>query len=273
MYSLIQSTRASGAAGEPLPVVFQSLARTGWVPRRGQTNLIAAGPGTGKSAFALNYAVRSRVPALYVSADSDSTTQLARAISIATGRLLSDSMRIAVSKNLSEVEESLAGIPLRLIYDGSPGFHRLSGAMEAYEEIYGDYPDLVIVDNVGNVRTDGAGEDEGLRSGQSVMKFLLTMARETESCVMALHHVNGTYNNADRPIPLNGVRDQITDDPEVVITLHRVATNDEFSSGPATIGASVVKNRGQQADPSGDTVAELTFHGDRMTITDLENSQ
>lgn len=270
MYSLIQSTRASGSAGEPLPVVFKPLGRLGWTPRRGQTNLIAAGPGTGKSAFALNYAIKARVPALYVSADSDASTQLARAISIATGMLFTEALKLVVSKDIRSVESALRGIPLRLIYDGSPGFDRLSLTMEAYEEIYGDFPDLVIVDNVGNIRSDGAGEDEGLRSGQAVMKFLLTMARETESCVMALHHVNGPYNNADKPIPMNGVRDQLSDDPEVIITLHRQAQDDEFTQGPSVIGASLVKNRGGKMDPSGETFASLEFQGDRMTIADLE---
>lgn len=270
MYSLIQSTRASGSAGEPLPVVFRSLGRLGWTPRRGQTNLIAAGPGTGKSALALNYAIRSRVPTLYVSADSDASTQLARAIAIATGMLFTEAMRLVVSKDIRSVEGALRGIPLRLIYDGSPGFDRLSVTMEAYEEIYGEFPDLVIVDNIGNIRSDGSGEDEGLRSSQAVMKFLLTMARETESCVMALHHVNGPYNNADKPIPLNGVRDQLSDDPEVVITLHRGGGDDEFSTGPSVVRASVVKNRGGKADASGETYAELEFQGDRMTMRDME---
>lgn len=268
----MQSTRASGSAGEPLPVVYRSLERAGWTPRKGQTNLVAAGPGTGKSAFALNYAVRSRVPALYVSPDSNATTQLARSISIATGRPLDDSTRMVIGKDLTAVADVMSDIPLRLIYDGSPGFDRMSLVMEAYEEVYGDYPDLVIVDNVGNIRTDGAGEDEGLRSGQSVTKFLHTMARETESCVMALHHVTAQYNNADKPIPLNGIRDQISDDPEVVITLHKRPA-DEFASGPALIGASVVKNRGGFADATGNTFAELEFHGDRMLIQDREETE
>src|SRR5690606_41373268 len=119
-------------------------------------------------------------------------------------------------------------------------------------------------------RTDGSDEDEGLGCSHSVMTFLPTMARETKSGVRARHHVNGPYNNADKPIPPNGVRDHLSDAPEVVITLHRGGGDDEFSTGPSVVRASVVKNRGGKADASGETYAESEFQGDRMMVADLE---
>lgn len=268
MFSLMQSVRAAGQAGEPLPVVWRALGDLGWTPRKGQMALIVAGPGTGKSAFALNYAVKSSVPALYVSADSDAHTQLSRAIAIATGMSYRDAVKLALSKDLSTVEAVMSGLPLRLVYDGSPNLDRLEAVMAAYDEVYGCYPDLVIVDNVSNVRTEGAGEDEGRIGNSALLDFLHSMARDTESAVFALHHVTGPYNNADKPIPLDGVKGQITDVPEVVLSIHK-RPGDDFG-GQDRIGVSVIKNRGGKADASGQTFAELQFRGDMMSISDTE---
>ena len=78
MYSLIQSKRIRGSAGEPLPTVFKALEERGTRFLRGQFVLVAAGAGTGKSAFVLTQALKSKVPTLYFSADSDSFTKLCR---------------------------------------------------------------------------------------------------------------------------------------------------------------------------------------------------
>ena len=80
MLTLTQSASVRGSAGDPLPGVWENLTESGTQFRRGQLALIAAGPGTGKSAFVLNYALRSGVSCMYFSADSDAFVQLARSL-------------------------------------------------------------------------------------------------------------------------------------------------------------------------------------------------
>lgn len=228
--------------------------------RRGQLVLVCGGPGTGKSGFALNYALRARVPTLYLSADSDAYTQLSRSIAITTGRTLEEAEELILADDLSGVAEQLAGHPMRLNYSASPTLADIELSIESYEEVYGDYPALVIIDNVTNVQAD-TGEDGDPFSGlEGLMDYLHTMARETQACVLGLHHVTGTYNDSEKPIPLSGVKGQITRVPEMVITLHRPYSG--------TLGASPVKNRGGKADASGNTFAELEFIGDKMLIRD-----
>lgn len=228
--------------------------------RRGQLALVCGGPGTGKSGFSLNYALRARVPTLYLSADSDAYTQLSRSIAIATGKTLEEAEALILADDLSGVAEQLAGHPMRLNYSASPSLADIELSIESYEEVYGDYPALVVIDNVTNVRAD-TGEDGDPFSGlEGLMDYLHTMARETQACVLGLHHVTGTYNDAEKPIPMSGVKGQITRVPELVLTLHRPS--------PGSLGASPVKNRGGKADASGNTFAELEFVGDKMLIRD-----
>ncbi|WP_275896145.1 DnaB-like helicase C-terminal domain-containing protein [Nocardia farcinica] len=265
---MTQSALVRGSAGEPLPTVWHSLAAQGTVFRQGQLNLICAGPGTGKSAFALSYALQSEVPTLYFSADSDAFTQLTRSISNLVGLPLEESARHVLEGNLAAYAADLEKVPIRLSYDASPSLDTIESLMESYEEVYGDYPALVIVDNVTNVRAESADGDDPFSGLESLMDYFHTMARQTEACTWGLHHVTGKYNDANEPIPLSGVKGQITRVPEMVLTLHKRTS----AFGQETLCVSTVKNRGGKADASGATYAELEFVGDTMQIRDATSA-
>ena len=99
------------------------------------------------------------------------------------------------------------------------------------------------------------------------MSWLHDLARNTSACVVVLHHVTGTYNDADKPVPLSGIKGQIGRVPEMILTLHK-----EVNEGFADIlKVSTVKNRGQKADPSGYSYVELEFDGDKMNTKDYNN--
>jgi len=268
MYTPLQSMYIKGSAGDPLPDAWDALAQKGTHFLRGSLCLACAGPGTGKSAFILTYALRARVPTLYFSADSDAFTQLSRSASILAGWSLEKSAAAVRDDDLGSVEEEFADIPIRFNYSASPSLDQIEMSMRSYEEVYGDYPALVVVDNITNVRA-GTEDDDPFAGLESLMDYLHDMARQTSACVVGLHHVTGTYNDADKPIPLSGVKGQITRVPELVLTMHRVAQ--EF--GPDSLRVSTVKNRFGKADPSGLDFADLEFIGDSMTIRDYEMSR
>lgn len=266
MFSLVQSKRVRGSAGEALPGAFNALEAKGTHFRRGQLALVAAGPGTGKSAFILTQALKSRVPCLYFSADSDAFTQLTRSVSIVSGWSLAQSAKAVLEQNLGDIEGELAEIPMRLNYDASPSLEDIELWMESYYAVYEDYPAIVVIDNVTNVRGGAGGEDDPFSGLESLMDYLHSMARDTEACVIGLHHVTSGYNDADKAIPLSGVKGQITRVPEMVLTLHKKSA--DYDDEPDTLRVSTVKNRGGKADPSGLDFAELDFVGDHMKITD-----
>ena len=265
MYTLLQSKRIRGSAGVPLPTVFRSLAERGAHFKRGQLGLLAAGPNTGKSALALTLALKAQVPTLYISADSDAFTQRTRAMSIIYGITQEEAVRRELEEDFAGMEGELDSYPIRFNYDASPSLDTIETELEAYYEVYAEFPHLIVADNVTNIRTGGDNDDDPFSGLEGLMDYLHTMARGTHAHVLGLHHVLADHNNGDKPIPLNGVKGQITRVPEIVLTAFR---RDE---GPwSTLCVSVVKNRGGRADPTGSTYAELEFDGEQMLIRDRQ---
>ncbi|AGS82749.1 DnaB-like dsDNA helicase [Mycobacterium phage AnnaL29] len=266
MYTPRQSLYIRGSAGDPLPPVWSALTHKGTTLRRGQLVLVCAGPGTGKSAFVLAYALKSKVPTLYFSADSDAFTQISRSVSILSGCSLEKAARDVREQNIEEaVAAELDEIPIRFNYKASPSLDVIEESLAAYDALYEDFPALIVVDNITNVRTDSSDGDDPFSGLESLMDYLHEMGRETGSCVIGLHHVTGPHNDGDKPIPLSGIKGQIGRVPEMVLTLHRVS--DGF--GPDSLNVSTVKNRGGKSDPSGQDFASLEFVGDTMQINDF----
>ena len=245
MLTLAQSAAVKGSAGEPLPEVWKTLADKGTRFLRGQLALVAAGPGTGKSAFVLNYALRSGVSCLYFSADSDAFVQLSRSLAILGGMNMTDASNLVLSEDFDRINEIIGQVPVRFSYDPAPALEHIENQIMAYEELYGDYPELIVVDNALDVELD-AGDADQAQSLDALMAWLHDMARSTEACVIVLHHVTGPFNDADKPIPLSGVKGQIGRVPELILTLHK-QLGEEWE--PDTLNVSTVKNRGQKADP------------------------
>lgn len=266
IYTPVQSLYIRGSAGDPLPIVFESLSAEGIIFRRGQLCLVSAGAGTGKSAFVLTYALLAKIPTLYFSADSDAFTQLSRSLSILTGAPLEKTVDIVRSGDLRGAESVFSDIPIRFVYDAAPSLDQIETSMAAYEEVYGDFPALVVIDNVTNVRSGSGEADEPFSGLEALMDYLHGMARNTAACVIGLHHVTGPNNDGDKPIPLSGVKGQIGRVPELILTMYK--TTETY--GNTTLHVSPVKNRGGKSDPSGLTHASLEFKGESMWIRDFD---
>lgn len=266
MLTLGQSAAVKGSAGEPLPVVWESLEDAGTRFLRGQLALVAAGPGTGKSAFVLSYALRSGVSCLYFSADSDAFVQVSRSLAILGDMDMKRSGELLLGNEYDTIDKVIGSVPVRFSYNPSPSLAHIENQLLAYEELYGDFPELVVVDNALDVVMEGSDEDQS-RSLDSLMAWLHDMARTTEACVIVLHHVTGPYNDANQPIPLSGVKGQIGRVPELILTLHKKPGEYGWSD---QLCVSTVKNRGQRADPSGQSFVALDFDGFRMNISEQQ---
>lgn len=205
------------------------------------------------------------MPTLYFSADSDAFTQISRAVSILTAMPLERSTKLVREENLGEVADQLDKIPIRFNYNASPSLDTIETALQAYDALYEDFPALVVIDNITNVRTDSQDGDDPFSGLESLMDYLHTMARNTGSMVAGLHHVTGPHNDGAKPIPLSGIKGQIGRVPELVLTLHRVS--DDY--GPDSLNVSTVKNRGGKSDASGQDFCPLEFTGDTMQIVDF----
>ena len=177
---------------------------------------------------------------------------------------MKDAGDLVLAGDLPRIEGIIGSVPVRFSYDPSPTLDHIEKELAAYEELYGDYPELIVVDNALDVNLE-VGEADQAQSLDALMAWLHDVARSTEACVICLHHVTGPYNDANQPIPLSGVKGQIGRVPELILTLHKEKAG---YGEPDVLKVSTVKNRGQKADPSGLDYAELTFDGYLMSIKD-----
>jgi hypothetical protein len=270
MYSLVQSARIKGSAGEPIPNLSQELQKKGVEFHRGSLSLVAAGPGTGKSLFALNLALAGSLPVMYWSADSNAATQLSRATSILTGENVKDIKKALLEDKFESYEQVLGNKWwIRFSYDAMPTPADMESDLEVYYEVFGCYPHLCVVDNITNVDTGGASDAESFTFGlEGMCEYLNDMARETEAHVMALHHVVGDHSDGLKPIPLSGVKGKIHRVPTLILTIHR---EPEEAGMNKVLNVSSVKWReGDFVDPSGQTYVSMELDSNTLRLKDVE---
>jgi len=217
---LLSASRKATTLSPPLPVQNTVFARAGLVFRRGQFSLVGAAPGVGKTLFATNLCIRTPVPSIYFSADSDEWTVKQRACSILAGHPLTE-----VEKQLNdETWDAFYAGELRKAdhvdwcfqTDIDPEF--IVQRLFAHAELRGDYPQLIVVDNLGNTVVDQDNEGSELRA---VCRELQRIARATNAHVVGLCHVKGPKENGTQPILLGDLLYNIGKIPELVLGLHR----------------------------------------------------
>ncbi|MFD7336648.1 AAA family ATPase [Streptomyces violascens] len=268
MYSLSQSVRMRGAAGEPLPSPFKGLTKLDAEFRRGELSVVAAAGGTGKSVLAVNLAIQSNVPTLYFSADSTAATQLSRATAIITG---DDAKDIKAKLHAGEFDEYSDVLSKRwwqrFNYSARPTPAEIELHLETFREVFNIYPHLVVIDNITNVEAGGTrNADEFTFSLEGLCDYLNELARETHAHVMAMHHVVGDYADGLKPIPQSGLRGKISRVPSLILTIHKEI--DGMDS--RILNISPVKNREGFEDSSGETFASYTFNAKNVRLEDIE---
>lgn len=261
MLTLTRARQASGNTGEPIPTVFNNLANGTVHFRQGQLTLIAAAPGVGKSLVSLTLAMRAKVPTYYFSADSDESVMYVRAAAMLTGWSTADIEHQIRVGNIDTIDARLNGHDhIRFNFDASPSMDDIDEEMQAFAAAYGEWPKLVVVDNVRNV-FDPDGEKGSV---DGVIDFLHERARETRACIIGLHHVTGQYDDGTTAVPLSGLMGKVSKVPATIITLNRNPQMDY--NGAQAMNLCPVKNRGGKADPSGGWQVPLTAYMDKMTL-------
>lgn len=253
MLTLARTVRTASVAGEPMPVAFAKLAAAGWTLRRGQVAMVAGAPNAGKSAVALALAKAMDVPSLIFSADTDQFTTALRAGALVTGRTMQE-LEASGARNLAPLLEDLDN--LRFCFDPSPTLEDLDTEVRAFEEVWGEPPHLIVVDNLMNVLCDDGDEFRALRI---VMAALHHLARSTRACVLVLHHVTGEFDGVTMPPPRRALHGKVSQLPEMIWTI---------AQQPGFMGVACVKNRTGPADASANSVVWLKFEPERMRLTD-----
>lgn len=243
--------------GEPLPTVFNAFAGNNVAFRRGDLHVIAGIPGAGKSTVALAIALRAGVRTLYFSADTNQHTIAMRLHSMLTGVSQTESERI-LTHEPDRAKQNLASAGhIFWSFDSAPSLDDIYGELEAFEEVWGAGPELVVVDNLMDV-SSGGDDHKGL---QAVLKELKFLARDTNSAVIVLHHTKESYKGNPCQ-PMDAVQGMVNQIPALILTVGQ--------AGLGAMGVAAVKNRYGQPDPTGVNPVWLQFNGEYMYIADVE---
>ena len=265
MLSLTQAAAKSTNEYALLPDLFPSLQTEGIRFRRGQLTMIAGQPNAGKSLLALYMAVQMKVPTLYISADTDGYTTAIRAAAMITGHKVStveEAFATGAGQDFYTAElESIKH--LRFDFSPSPTLDEIDLSIQAYAELYGEYPHMIIVDNAMNVVSLHNDEWAGLRE---IAKAMHHIARETDAAVMLLHHTSEADGKADLPPSRKSIQGKIAQLPEMILTVAYVGDSGEFR-------VACVKNRFAKNSPDGSNYVTLYADASRMTMYDNRNAQ
>lgn len=261
MQSLALAMKAKGDEGLALPTVFPQLEQLGAHLRRSQLSLWAAAPGGGKSAVASEFVLNmkydeyldEKVPAMYFSADSDKGTigvRLAAAVLDKTIQEAEQILEDPESPAWKRLEAALDHV--WFVWDSSPSMEEIEREIEAYVAVTGEYPHLLVFDNLKNLvpETPGAAKHEEY---DDIMEWLKILALETKAHVAVLHHVTGYYENGNEPIPLNGLLGKPGKACRLIVTLYMQDRDRSI------MGMCVVKNSNGPANAGGGLQAHVAW--------------
>lgn len=182
-----------------------------------------------------------------------------------TGWSTRDIENLTRQGNTSEIDARLAPLDnVRFSFDGSITLDDLDDELMAYAMTYGDWPEVIVIDNLSNVVQDDL---EGYHALEATCDYLHELARKTGAAVIALHHVTGAYDDGTEPVPLSGLRGKVSKVPEMVLTLS--VEGNTWETGERRLIVSIVKNRGGKGDASGSLKVALRCDLDRMLIQDI----
>lgn len=249
--------------GKPFPAIFDGLASLRALFRRGQLAMVAGPSGSGKTAFITDYALSMfaadpGVKFLFFSADSDRGTVGLRTMSSVTQYEMSDVEKLLNEKNTEGYYKRLGEATQNIWYcfdsDLTPDV--INQEIAAYVDAMGCFPDIIIVDNLIDMKFDsGNGMDDHTGHANSI-KWLKVLASQTRSCVIVLHHVTGQHADGTAPIPISAILGKVDRHPRLILTVWRPDDN--------TVGISVVKNSNGIMSRTGDIGVAIPVDLSRM---------
>ena len=260
MKTLRRSIGKPEVGGEPLAPPFQAFQREGIIFRRAEVSVIAGTPGAGKSSIALHIAARLKQPTLYFSADTNAHTMAMRLLAM-KAKISQAHAEHMLKTEPAKAEKLLQEFSnLYWSFEPSPTLNDLDAEVSAFETMWGRSPTLIVVDNLMDIAVDGGEEFAAMRQ---VMKELKYLARDTNACVLVLHHTKeGAQGYPCQPrSALQGMVSQV---PAMVLTVG------QMMQGPdAYLCVAPVKNRYGKADFTGNTYISLSFDPASMYLEDV----
>lgn len=249
-HSARRAKRDSG--GQFLPVVFPALEARGIRARLGTATIIMGPPGAFKTGFAMYYALRLNLPTLYWSADAEDFETVERAAAAVTGVTMRE-----VAQDYAKYEDDLSFLDnVRFVYGDSPTYDDLVLDLAAYHEIQGEFPKVLVIDNLMNVSGEQENEWASMRD---TAKVIHKLTRITGAAVFVLHHASDDRTDPSVPAPRKSLQGKISQLPKAIWSVALANNGTELRLCP-------VKNRWAGADPTGNDYVTLYADPGRSRI-------
>lgn len=256
MRSLLQVVRSTSEAGQDLPEILPAFSAATIKFRRGQLHVIAGQPGGGKTMLSLWYAIKSNTRVLYFNADSDQGTIVNRASAILLDRTVDEVKAMRETEEIYLIEDELIELSQRIRIEPNPHptLDDIYEETEAYVELFGCPPDLIVVDNLLNL---AAAHDNEWTAMRDAMSALHSLARETESAVVVLHHVSENDSKPEFPAARKALMGKVSQLPELILTV--AMSGDNYL-------VAAVKNRDGVSDPGAEKPIRVAVDPSRMCL-------
>lgn len=223
-----------------------------------------AAPGVGKSQIWLNLAQRIGCPTLYWSADTDSAEVFLRSGAISTGFTTDQIEQYLGSESAEWITDKIEkqSRHIDFVFDSPITGSMLDQRMAAFATMRGEWPALVVLDNLSNAIQNPADEYAEIRAVQTQAQVV---ARTTGAHVAILHHAKGEYDSGSKPIPQSGGLQNPFKIPAVGLTAYRPDEDDR-------IAINLVKLRGGKSDPAARHPITLPIDFSRASLLGYEES-
>lgn len=216
--------------------------------------MIAGQPGNRKSSLALwivsQWVSKHGLRGIYFSADSSELVQAGRALAMVSYGVDTAQAEQALKEgdedSLNLLHRKLDG--LGWCFDPDITYASIEQEVWAFVELWGAFPDFMVIDNLTDV--DGHGEDEW-GTLRRVMKAMVSLARETGSHVMVLHHTSEDFKDDPCP-PRKAIQGKVSQKPSLILTVGGMQN--------LKVPVAVTKNRYGSADASGREAIWLPFN-------------
>lgn len=240
MRTLAGIARQPQETGQFLEPVFWPLENAGIRLREGTVTFLAGVAGAMKTGLALYWVGRLGRPALYFSADSEPFEMFERAAAMVTGDPMSK-----IRANPAAYADALEALPIRMVFEDSPTYHDLELEVAAYAEVYGEFPKILVIDNLLNLVGENENEWGAHRDHARVIHRI---TRITKATVIVLAHMGESQIDTTYPQPRTKLQGKVSQLPKVILSLG-------FDGQILRIAA--VKNRFGPGDASAKTMVEL----------------
>ncbi len=149
--------------------------------------MIAGPSGSMKTFFAINMAIRTGVPTMYFSADSDDRTIVKRLLSYHTGKETAEVEGWLKTQEGRDFARDVLRATDHIMwsFNPSPSIEDLYLEMEAMAEVKGAFPPLTVIDILMNV-DDGSGAVS--QTYWTTMQELNIFAEKTGTALVVVHH-------------------------------------------------------------------------------------